>query len=314
MAPAPHQVFLYSVVEVLELTHMPSPKLVGIALAACCLLCLLPPDSSCQVQSPEVRAWSHLEAGVAQKRIVKRAIAVGVLGLIPDDAHALQLAENALKDSKPQVRVAAATALGQMHALAAGPELKQALNDKNLHVVLAAAHALSLINDSSCYEVYYAILTGERKNQESMIDQQLAVLRDPKQLEELGFGEGLGFVPFAGIGWDAMETILRDRKNGAIAKAAIIAAVATDPDPRAADALVAATQHDTWILRVAALQAIAKRGDPSLLPKIEKSIDDPRDEVKYTGTAAVIHLSDVAQSKNATKANLATEPIPQTNP
>jgi hypothetical protein len=72
---------------------------------------------------------------------------------------------------------------------------------------------------------------------------------------------------------------------------------------------VAATQHQNWIVRVAALEAISKRGDPSLLPKIEKSIDDPRDEVKYTGTAAVIHLSDLTQAKNATKASLTTESI-----
>jgi HEAT repeat protein len=284
-------------------------RLVGFALAASSFLSPSLQNSACQAQTATAKAWTLLQGAVAEKRADQRVIAVRVLGLIPLDPHAVQLAENALKDSSPLVRAAAATALGQMHASGAAPALKQSLKDKNLHVVLAAAHALSLINDFACYDVYYAVLTGERKNQESMIDQELDVLRDPKQLEEMGFSEGIGFLPFASIGWDALETIMKDRKDGAVAKAGIIAAVATDPDPRAGIALVAATQHENWIVRVAALEAISKRGDPSLLPKIEKSIDDPRDEVKYTGTAAVIHLSNVAQTKNPTKASLTTESI-----
>jgi hypothetical protein len=207
---------------------MAFPRLVGFTLAACSLHGPSLQNSMCHAQTAAAKAWTLLEAGVAEKRSGQRVIAVRVLGLIPQDPRAVQIAENALKDSSPLVRAAAATALGQMHASAAAPALKQSLNDKNLHVVLAAAHALSLINDFACYEVYYAILTGERKNQESMIDQELDVLRDPKQLEEMGLSEGIGYLPFASIGWDALETIMKDCKDGAVAKAGIIAAVAID--------------------------------------------------------------------------------------
>jgi len=66
---------------------------------------------------------------------------------IPDDPHAAELTEKALKDPGSLVQVAAATSLAQMHASGADATLKEAVNDRNLSVVMAAAHALHLLND-----------------------------------------------------------------------------------------------------------------------------------------------------------------------
>ena len=211
-------------------------------------------------QANPTRAWSLLEAGSEEKNYSLRLAAVRVLGLIPDDPNAVELAEKALNDPNALVRAAAATALGQMHASGADAALKQALKDKQLRVVMAAAHSLRLLNNPACYDAYYAIFTGERKNDTSMIAQEMSVLHDPKQLAEMGFNEGIGYVPFAGMGWEAVQTIMKDRKNGAAAKAALISALATDPDARTRKLLVAASQSENWVLRVAALEAIAKRG------------------------------------------------------
>jgi len=246
-------------------------------------------------QTPEETAWDLLESGVKQNKTEERVIAVRVLSLVPQNSHALNLAEKALIDPKSEVRTAAATALGQMKSPAAAPKLEQALNDKDLHVVLAAAHALALLKDPACYEVYYAILTGQRRGNESFFTEQSAVLHDPKKLEEIGFGEAIGFVPFASTGWGALEAIMKDRKEDTAAKAGVILALANDPDARTADVVVTYSHDDNWVLRVAALEALAKRGDPSLLLKIEKSLDDPKDEVKYTCAAAVAHLAALAK-------------------
>ena len=83
---------------------------------------------------------------------------------------------------------------------------------------MAAAHALLLLNDPACYDVYYAVFTGERKNNSGMIAQELKVLRDPKQVAEMGFNEGIGYVPLLGIPWEASQTIMKDGKQGAAAK------------------------------------------------------------------------------------------------
>ncbi|MGA7443617.1 MAG: HEAT repeat domain-containing protein [Candidatus Sulfotelmatobacter sp.] len=256
----------------------------------------------CCAQTAASQGWPLLEAGLRQKASGQRLAAVRVLGLIPSDPHAAELAEKALKDTNSPVRAAAATALGQMHASGADASLKQALNDKSLSVVMAAAHALRLLNDPACYDVYYAVFTGERKNDSGMIAQEMKVLHDPKQVAEMGFNEGIGYVPFAGMGWEALQTIMKDRKGGAAAKAALISALSTDPDARTGELLLAASHNPNWVLRMAALEAIAKRGNPTLLPGIEPRLSDPKREVRYAAAATVIHLGDLARAQDDAKA------------
>jgi HEAT repeat protein len=253
---------------------------------------------ACCAQTAASPGWSLLEEGLQQKSSGQRLSAVRVLGLIPDDPHATELAERALKDTNSSVRAAAATALGQMHAAGADASLKRALNDKNLSVVMAAAHALRLLNDPACYEVYYAVFTGERKNDSGMMAQEMKALHDPKQVAKMGFSEGIGYAPFAGIPWEALQTIMKDRKSGAAAKAALISALATDPDRRTNKVLLATSQNRNWVLRVAALEGIAKRGDPTLLPGIEPRLSDSNREVRFAAAAAVIHLADLAKAED----------------
>jgi HEAT repeat protein len=177
---------------------------------------------------------------------------------------------------------------------------------------MAAAHALRLLDDPACYDAYYDIITGERKNDSGMIAQEMKVLHDPKQVAEMGFNEGIGYVPFAGIPWEALQTIMKDRKDGAAAKAALIAALATDPESRTNKVLVTTIQNRNWVLRVAALKAIAKRGDPSLLPSIRQKLQDTRREVRYTAAAALIHLNDIANAHAESKTTNAALPQPAT--
>jgi HEAT repeat protein len=289
-------------------------KKTRITLAVWSLIVNLSPTISSAQTSP-AKAWALLEAGLGEKSVGQRVAAVRVLSLIPNDPHAAELAEKALKDPSSSVRAGAATALGQMHASGADAALKEALKDKQLPVVMAAAHALRLLNDPACYEVYYAVFTGERKDDSSMVSQELKVLHDPKQVAEMGFDEGIGYVPFAGIPWEALETIMKDRKDGAAAKAALISALATDPDVRTNKVLVGASQNPNWVLRVAALEAIAKRGDPSLLPNIEHALGDSKREVKYTGAATIVRLSDVAKTREAaTKPALTSQLVSTEDP
>jgi HEAT repeat protein len=215
-----------------------------------------------------------------------------------------------LKGESSLVRTAAATALGLMYASAADTDLKQALKDKNLAVAMAAAHALSLLNDPACYDVYYAVYTGARENDQGMIAQEMKTLHDPKQLEEMGVDEGVGFIPFAGDGWDAYQTIMKDKKDGVAAKAALVTALAKDPKPRTGKLLLTVSQNRNWVLRVAALQAIAKRGDPILLPGIEPRLSDSKREVRYAAAAAVIRLEDAAKVTTPGGARIAQAELP----
>ena len=243
-----------------------------------------------------------LEAGTRQSRTERRVMAVRVLGLLPDNDRATQLAQGALQDSKPEVRVAAATALGKMRAASSIPGLKKALSDKKFSVVLAAAHALHELKDPACYEVYYAILTGQRKGG-GFFDQETEMFHDPKEMAKTGFVQGIGYVPYVGIGWDAMRTIMKDRSDGSPVKAAAASNLVSDPDPRTAAALVNATHNRNWVIRVAALEAIAKRGDPVAADKIEPLLEDSKLEVKYAAAATIVHLAGPPEPGKVTGKN-----------
>jgi HEAT repeat protein len=242
------------------------------------------------IESPKHKAWDMLQTAVADKRTGQRTDGVRALGLLRNNSRARQLAEDSLHDRTAEVRAAAATALGQMHATESVPKLKKALADPKIPVVMAAAQSLrELKDDASAYDIYYDLLTGERKTNDGLIAQQMNTLRNPKELAKIGLTEGIGFIPFAGMGWDAWRTMHKKDPNPVRAVAATY--LAHDPDPATARALVKATRDKNWIVRAAAVQALGQRDDPSLLPKIEPSMSDRNSKVRFSAAAAVIRLS-----------------------
>jgi len=201
------------------------------------------------------------------------------------------MAQTALQDRKPEVRVAAATAIGLMGSKAAIPGLKKALSDRNPAVVLAVAHALQVLNDPAGYEVYYEVLTGERKSAGGLVAQGMGTMKDRKKMAEFGIEEGLGFVPFGDIGFSAAIAVSKDNTSPLRAAAARI--LVNDPDPLIGQALVRAVSDKSWIVRASALLAIAKRGDPELLNGIVPALSDKNGVVRCTAAAAVIRLTTV---------------------
>ena len=73
--------------------------------------------------------------------------------------------------------------------------------------------------------------------------------------------------------------------------------LAHDPDPASARALVKATSDKDWMVRAAAVEAIAQRGDASLLPSVEIKFSDRNAKVRYSAAAAVIRLSMIGEIK-----------------
>lgn len=250
-----------------------------------------------KAETGKKEAWQILETAIQADVPGDRATAIRVLGLLPGDPKAAELAGKGLDDPKSQVRAAAAAALGQMGASASIPSLKKALHDSEVSVALAAAHALNLMHDESAYEVYYGILTGGRKGGKGLIGAQLDALQDPKKLAGIGLREGIGFVPFAGIGWDAFRAIQKNDTSQVRAAAASV--LADDTDPKSGEALVNATGDKNWLVRIAALEALAKRKDPSLLSRIEPSMSDSKKEVRYTAASVVLRLHAVQEARES---------------
>jgi hypothetical protein len=244
-------------------------------------------------ETPQQQAWDILRAGVNQRRTRKWTQAVRALRLLPGDREATKMAQTALQDRQPEVRAAAATALGLMGSKSAIAELKKALSDRKPAVALAAAHALQVLNDPSGYQVYYDVLTGERQSAESLVAQQMETLKDGKKMAELGLEEGLGLIPYADVGVSAIKAARKDESSPV--RAAAARALINDQDSRVGQALVRAASDKDWIVRASALLAIAKRDDPEILSAIVQALSDKNGVVSYTAAAAVIRLTTVAE-------------------
>jgi HEAT repeat protein len=264
-----------------------------------CIGGMLPAQETAAPQTPKEQAWPVLNIGLTNSNTDKRTRAVRELGLLLDDQQALDAAVIALKDPKPEVRAAAAQALGDMDARSAKPQLLAALDDTDPAVILAAGHSLIVLGDGRGYAVFYAVLTGEQKTGTSLTEEQKKLLHDPKKLASLGFQAGLGFVPFASAGLSAFKVLTKDDTSPVLAAAALT--LAKDPDPKSGQALAdAAAQQKKWLVRAAAYDAIAKRADPSLKGAAVSGLQDQQEEVQYSAAAAVIRLSDVEEHPKIT--------------
>jgi HEAT repeat protein len=258
-----------------------------------------PPPEKIEV-APEKRAWGILQDGLKDTSPEKRAWAVHALGLLPGNAMAEKSAIDALKDEKYEVRLAAASTLGSMLAAHAKEPLEAAMDDVEPSVVLAAANSLLLLKDDTGYDVFYAVLTGDMHGSQGLLKKQMRTLKDKKKMAEMGFEEGIGFIPFAGIGYEIFKTVSKD--DASPIRSAAAKKLAHDPEPSAGEALVIATQDKNWGVRAAALEGISERDDKSLVPKIVLSLDDEKDVVRFTAAACIVHLSGLSVKKTSAKA------------
>jgi HEAT repeat protein len=246
-------------------------------------------------QSATEKAWTVLQQGTADKTTEERAVAVRMLGLLEGDTKAQDLALKALADPKPEVRAAAADALGQMKATSAASKLADVVlgDEKEPAVVMACARSMIALGDNRGYSVYYAVLTGEKKSGGSLLDDQKKMLSDPKKMAQFGFEQGIGFVPFGGIGYAGFKMLTKDDSSPVRAAAARI--LSTDPDPKTEQALVQATSDKSWVVRMAALDTLARRNNPGVVPQIAGKLEDEKDVVRYTAAAAILHLSQATK-------------------
>jgi len=266
------------------------PVLATFAIATA-LLTAAPPTGS---EAPIERAWAILQQGVTNKSSAKRAVAIHALRLLPNNARAQEMAENAVADSNPAVRAAAARALGLMKAASSVPKLKAVLNDKEPAVVLAAAHSLFLLGSpEDAYRIDYEVLAGERKGAHGFVASQMDELKDSKAMAMMGVETGVGFAPFGGPAYEVLKRVRKD--NDSPPRAAATKELATDRDQTIDAALAKACADKKWPVRAAAVYAIAKRDNPGLLEAITPALEDKNNIVGYDAAAAVVRLSGEKQ-------------------
>ena len=251
----------------------------------------------CQALRAQVRtqmAWEILEQGHRSHKAKERISAVQALAQLPGNHRAVELAEEAIMDSKPDVRAAAALTLGQLDSLHSIPLLKDALKDKSIQVNFAASNALLSLGDSSGYTIYYQVLIGGRKSGEGPVEEQKRLIKDPKAMTLMMVGIAAGYAPYAGYGWAMFQVLSKDYAGPVRVQA--VQKLASDPDAQTEAALIEAASNKSWKLRVAALQALTRRGDPRLLDTMASHLSDKNQLVRCTAAAGFIRLSSTAES------------------
>ncbi len=235
------------------------------------------------------QAWEVLSAGTASTSGETRAAALRSLELVGKNAKAEQMAISALKDKKSEVQVAAVMSLGTIGSDAGRNEIRKLMPSSDSELVFAIAGALYKLNDPMAYEIFYAALTKQRKSGQGLVESQLKLLQNPKALAKLGFEQGIGFIPFAGLGYGAFKTFTKDDESPVRAAAAL--RLATDKDPKSATALANAAGDEKWVVRAAAIAAITNRGDPALLKAVIPRLEDKVETVRFDAAACIIRLS-----------------------
>ena len=248
----------------------------------------------------EEKSWLILQTGLHSKRAAQREEAVKALSLLEGNRQAIRLSLRAMRDKNPQVRAAAASTLGELHATATVPALRAAVSDKDASVMLAATHALFVLKDPMAFEIYYAILMGDKKTSAGLIQSQVDRLKDPKQMAQMGFEEGIGFVPYAGMGYEAYRQLMKH--DNSPVRAAAARYLAQDPDSISEDALIQVAVADKNIfVREAALEALAQRSDPKCIQRLAINLDETKYPVRYRTAATVIRLGSVDHRKQPAK-------------
>jgi HEAT repeat protein len=252
------------------------------------------------VSDLEEKSWLILQTGLHSKKAAQREEAVKALSLLEGNRQAIRFTLRAMRDKNPRVRAAAASTLGELHATATLPVLRAAISDKDASVMLAATHALFVLKDPMAYEIYYAILMGDKKTSAGMIQSQVERLKDPKQVAQMGLQEGIGFVPYAGMGYEAYRQLMKH--DSSPVRAAAARYLALDPDSISEDALIQVVVADKHIVvRQAALDALAQKSDPKCIQRLAINLDDEKYPVRYRTAATVIRLGSADHRKQPAK-------------
>lgn len=203
------------------------------------------------------------------------------------------LGERALQDSRSEVRRAAVVALGDMDSRSSLPQIKALLEGSDTSTVLAVAAVLTKFNDPAGYKIYCEIISGQRKGA-SLVDG----IKDKKNLAKMSIEGALGFVPYASYGVGAYNYFKRNDQAKANLNVTAAKALAQDPDPSGEDALIHASLSGNEAVQLAALRALAERGNPAVIEDILPTLYSKKTRVRYTAAAVVVHLSDL-QSKRS---------------
>jgi HEAT repeat protein len=240
------------------------------------------------------RARTLLEDSLKDKNPDTRKHTVQALGLVGPREPYLSELISMLDDKDIEVRLATITSLVDLKDKKTVAALRTALDDDVPEVSFAAAKALWTLDDPKGHDALIDVLSGETKTSSGFVTKQkreaLRMLHTPKPmfLFALRQGAALAPVPGLGAGISSVQGILSDPSVSGRATTALL--LATDRDPRVAQALRDALDDKEWSVRAAAVHAIALRNDPTVEKDLMPLFDDKNQAVRVRAAAGYLRL------------------------
>jgi len=247
--------------------------------------------------SEQDRARGLIEDSLKDKNPDTRKHAVQALGLVSPREPYLSELEAMLDDKDVEVRLATITSLMDLKNERTVAALRKALDSNVPEVSFAAAKALWTLNDPVGHEALLAVLGGETKTSSGFITRQkreaLRMLHTPKTLFLFALQQGANFspVPGLGAGVSSLQGILSDQNASGRAAAALL--LGPDADPQVLVALQDALADKDWVVRAAAVHAIALRNNPALEKDLLPLFDDKKEAVRARAAAGYLRLESI---------------------
>jgi len=240
------------------------------------------------------KAWSTFTDAQADKSLENRAAALLALGNAGDRADVLRMLGRALDDEHPEVRRAAAAALGLARARTMIPRLEKALDDPAPSVRVVAARSLWQMKDYAGSPLFERIVEGQAGVGERGVRQEwhqaISRAEDPSYMFVMGLHEGAGMLlgPYA-FAIPVYRYLATDRS--APARAAVAALLGERPTDGAVTALEHGLIDRSALVRAAAAIALGKSERPAEITQLAPLLHDRKQVVRLSAAAAVVRLS-----------------------
>ena len=245
-------------------------------------------------QATVAQAWKVFTDSEADRNLRRRSAALLALGNAGDRPEAVNLLGRAMEAAHPEVRRAAAAALGLARAYSKIPQLQKALDDPSPSVRVAAARALWQMKDYSGSGLFERILKlqapAEEKGMRQQVHQAMSKAADPSYMFVLGLHEGAGAFlgPYALV--FPVYTYLATDKS-APARAAVAALLGDRHTDEAVAALETGLVDPSAVVRAASAVSLGKSDRPEEITHLAPLLHDRKQVVRLAAAAAVARLS-----------------------
>jgi HEAT repeat protein len=267
----------------------------GLALAFLC-----GPSAPAQTEAAATiqQARDILLKGVASGNPDTRQLAVMSASLIGDRSEVLAKLYSMLEaDKDVPVKITIISTLGSFNNPEVVPALQKALKDSVPEVDLAAALALQGLKQPDGKAFLLDVLQGNQKTSSSFMSSQkrsLVRMVHTPTTTLLGIMANQFALPGLGSGMESALGLSADPASMA-ASSVIFALAKGDTDPTTWDALEAALGDKEWATRAAAVHVVAMHNDPASRDKLVPLMDDKKQQVSFRAAAGYLRLTIIAQ-------------------